>query len=546
MKAFAYIGPCLILYASGCLYIGRPVRSSVEPAIQQLQSATAGPQERLDALAADPNLPLGILMYQEARTPSGPNPVHLTIEQAIARALSRSPEIRVVSLDASIAEQGITASKAELDPMLFGRSTLEENDQPQASAYEIGRSSVRSVELGVKQRIPTGAEYSVTYGLTRTWDDLWYHHDLDRYAPVLAFQLRQPLLRDAGSQVTLAGIDIAQLNHQVALLGFRQKAEEVATEVITAYWRLSQAREELQIQEELLQMASDTLEKVEARVGIDATQIQVQQARFSLTTRQAQLVHAKRLVRDAQDKLARLLADPKTDILSDYQIIPEPIPEPDTQVPDQQQAIGLAMKDNPLMAQARLAVRVADINCKVAENQQQVKLDLVASASTQALRYELLQSHEDLTQAGHTSYSVGVVLEYPLGNRQRRAELARRQLERSKAVANLQNLADQIAVQAKERYRRVLAARQELQAQVQAVEAARIQLQAIADSEPIRDRLTPEFLLVKLQAQEALAESLRARVRALADYQVAIAELAQTTGRVLGLYQIQIPAAKDF
>lgn len=525
---------------SGCTfrYQGRPA-THIEPRLLELQQVTEGPQPRLDPTGTDPNQPLGLL--RQPTGVSGPNQIHLSIDQAISLALINSPLIRLASLEAGIARQAILANQAQLDPTLFGRSNIEQSNMPQASEYEIGRSTVRTLESGVKQRIPTGAEYSLTYALTRNWDDLWYHKDQTRFTPVLAFQLRQPLLRDSGKAVTLAGVDIAQLNHQIALLAFKQKADQIATEAMTAYWRLAQAHADLQIQQQLLQMATETLQKVQARVGIDATQIQVQQARFSFQTRQAQLVQAQRLVKEAQDRLVRLMADPQMDLIREYQIVPDVPSEPDIQPPDLEQVLGLAVKGNPILQQARLAIRVADINCQVTNNQARLKLDLVASASTAALGDSILQANEDLIQAGHNSYAVGLVLEYPIGNRSKKAEVAKAELERSKAIANLQDLADQVAVQARDSYRKVLAARGELAAHTEAVEAARIQLQAIADSEPIRDRLTPEFLLVKLQAQEALAESQRAKIKALTEYHVALAELAQITGMALGLYEVQWP-----
>lgn len=524
----------------GCrfLYQGRPA-TDIEPHLLELQQMTEAPQARLDPMGTDPDQPLGIL--RQPRAIPGPNQVRLTIDQAISKALINSPQIRLASIEVGITRQAIVANEAQLDPTLFGRSNIEQSNMPQASVYEIGRSTVRTLESGVRQKIPTGAEYSLTYALTRNWDDLWYHGNQTRFTPVLAFQLRQPLLRDSGRAVTLAGVDIAQLNHQIALLAFKQKADQIATEVMTAYWRLAQARLDLQIQQELLQMAQETLQKVEARVGIDATHIQVQQARFSLQTRQAQLVQAQRLVKDSQDRLVRLMADPQMDLIGEYQILPDGPSEPNIQPPSLEQVLGLAVKGNPILQQARLAIRVAEINCQVAKNQARLKLDLIASASTAALRDSILQANEDLIQAGHNSYAVGLVLEYPLGNRSRKAEMAKAELEKNKAVANLQDLADQVAVQARDNYRKVLTALQELAAQTEAVEAARIQLQAIADSEPIRDRLTPEFLLVKLQAQEALADSQRAKIRALTEYNLALAELAQITGTALGLYEVQWP-----
>ena len=78
----------------------------------------------------------------------------------------------------------------------------------------------------------------------------------------------------------------------------------------------------------------------------------------------------------------------------------------------------------------------------------------------------------------------------------------------------------------------------EIHVQKETAEAAKIHLQALEDSEPIRERLTPEFLLVKLQAQGALADAQRAEIKAIADFNISLARLAQTTGTVLELHQV--------
>ena len=58
-------------------------------------------------------------------------------------------------------------------------------------------------------------------------------------------------------------------------------------------------------------------------------------------------------------------------------------------------------------------------------------------------------------------------------------------------------------------------------------------------SEIIRERLTPEFLLLKLQAQEFLANAQLAETRAIADYNIAIAELSRLTGTTLELHMVE-------
>ena len=135
-------------------------------------------------------------------------------------------------------------------------------------------------------------------------------------------------------------------------------------------------------------------------------------------------------------------------------------------------------------------------------------------------------------------------LEYPLGNRQRYAELLKRRLERRRAVSALQNVADQVAQLAKDGITKIETNYSEIQIQKEATGAARIHLKALEDSEPIRERLTPEFLFLELQAQETLANAQRSEIRAVVEFNVALVQLAQIMGTVLELHQVRatIPA----
>jgi outer membrane protein len=516
--------------------------------------ADRGPQQR-----ADPLRPLALLrpipapdgIPPELEVVIDPNTgrkiFELTIEQAIVRALANSPEIRVVSFDPSIAKQDITKEAAEFDVTAFGRMNFEQDDNPVNSIFQSGQSDTRLLESGIKQKGITGSEWSLSYALTRSWDDLFGRDLPTRYEPILAFQLRQPLLRDAWQQTNLAGVNIARLNHEIAVLAFRQKAEDVSTEVISAYWRLLQARRDFEILQELLQRTLETLKKVLGRKEIDATDVQIKQMEASAKAREAVLIQASKRVIDTQDALMRLMADPQVSILDEVEIVPDTIPSmtaedfesfPTRDKRGQAEILGLAIRKNPIMQQARVAITIADINIHVAENQEMARLDLIASSRIQGLDRSQGQAQDSFNSGNYASYAVGLSLEYPLGNRQREAELLKRRIERRKAISTLQNLADQVAIQAKERIRMIETNREEIEIQEEAAQASRIHLQAVEDSEPIRQRLTPEFLLVKLQAQGALADAQMAEIKAVADFNISLARLAQTTGTVLELRQV--------
>jgi len=67
------------------------------------------------------------------------------------------------------------------------------------------------------------------------------------------------------------------------------------------------------------------------------------------------------------------------------------------------------------------------------------------------------------------------------------------------------------------------------------------------ETSAIRDRLTPEFLFLKLQAQEALANAQRSEIRAIVDFNKALVQLAQISGTVLELHQVStsLPSVSD-
>ena len=514
--------------------------------------AGQGPQERVDPRGEDTEHPLGVLepapgptaatlgQIEVVEDPAGGRKIaRLALEQAVVRTLAHSPQIRVVSFDPAIARAEITKAAAVFDPAAFTRLDTEQTEHPRNSIFEPGQSDTRTWETGFRQRVTTGAQWSFSYALVRRWDDLIGRTLHTRYEPLLAFQLRQPIFRDGWEQVNLAGISVANLNHVIALAGFRQRAEEVSTQVISAYWALVQTRHDFEIQKVLLDQALETLAKVQGREGIDATAVQLKQVEAALKLREAFLLQAKKRVSDAQDALLGLMADPQVNLVTDTEIIPITDPYREIKELEPEKLLALALQNSPLVEQARIAIQIADLNIEVAQNQAMPRLDLVASTQGTGLGEHTREANQSLEHDGYTDYTVGIVLEYPLGNRERNAELHKRRLERRRAISSLHATSDQVAIAVRERMRKARTNYAEIEVQRQATEAAEIQLQALQDTEEVRQQLTPEFLLVKLQAQQDLANARHAENRAIVDYNIALAELAQATGTVLQLHDLQ-------
>jgi outer membrane protein TolC len=565
--------------AGGCVSDKIPYEAPLIAYQQGL--ATQGPQQRLSDANEESSEPLGLLQpavpeepapEPELNTTTDPNTgqttISLTLEQALTKTLANSPEIRVVSFDPEIARQEIKKAAGEFDPVEFEQLSWDKQDSPVNSYFEPGQADNRRFESGVRQKTTIGSEWSASYAFARNWDDLVGRTLATRYEPMLIFQLKQPLLRDAWGDVNLAGVNIAKLQYEVALIGFRDKAESISADLITAYWHLVQARRNVEIQQELVQQTLQTLHKVDSRREIDATDVQLMQARAYVKVREADLLDARKLVKDAQDALARLLADPQVNTASELTIVPVTAPEAGLELPELAQAaegsptrsmalgkgaqvrgfaladpnpdkaLATAMRYNPAVVEARIRIKIAEINVQVAENQQLPRVDLVGSTRAQGLAATGPEAHNQVWDGQYVSYSVGLSIEIPLGNRAQQAELMRRQLEQRKAVSVLHSAADQVAIQVKEKARKAHTTLQQISVHEEAAQAAQSQLKALEESEPVREKLTPEFLLVKLQAQETYAQARRAHINALIEFHIAVAELARTTGTVLKLHRV--------
>ncbi len=524
----------ILLLITGC--VSERVNSQGYIPDYQEKLVQKGPQARMGPEGIDSITPTPDPAFPELDETSGDNgrrSVNLTLDDAVMRTLANSPEIKIVSFDPSIARENITAAVSEFDVTAFGQLQYDDNDNPSNDLSLSGQSTSSLVEAGIKQKGITGAEWSLAYTLDNVDDNSPTRIVPETHEPAMVFELRQPLLRNAWRDVNLAGINISKLGHRSALETFRQKAESLSADVSFLYWNLFQARRNVEIQEDLLEKTNITLKKVSNRKKIDATVGDIKQAEASVKSREAALLESRKRLYDVQDRLVRLLADNQVNLTGDIDIIPVTYPVIWTSPFDQTALIRRALRNNAVVSNAKLEAEITEINLKVAKKQKLPKLDLVASAQLQGLSDSQGTAHEMITDADYASYSVGLKLEYPLGNRSKKAGHRQKKLKHLKALSHLQNISDQVANLVREKIRSAETAQSEIKVQQGAVNAARIHLQTLEDIEIVRKKLTPEFLLAKIQAQESLADAQKAKVQAIVNFNTALSGLSQATGTIL-------------
>ncbi|MGA2266318.1 MAG: TolC family protein [Phycisphaerae bacterium] len=542
------IGVAILL--AGCVWPGQ-ADSAILNRYQKAMTDRS-PQQRLGEQGLDSLKPTPGTTGPELKVTHDPatgrSQVRLPLEEVIVRALANSVDIRVASFNPPIARQELIKEDAAFDYIVFGGYQYQsQNQQVPNPLLELEQFHSWTYEMGIKQKTITGAEWSLAYNLNRTRQPADIYPQMSEYFATATLGVTQPLLRDAWPEVNLAKVNLAKVNEKTSNEVFRQKVEEIVTQVIGTYWALVQARISLAIEQNLLDITVATLNRVKARAELDATAVEIKQAEAAVESRRAQLILAQKTILDVQDALSRLMADDQINLISNVEMIPTTDPVTVEIKIDVVDRLITALKYNPNLTQVRLAVEAADINVMVAFNQTLPRLDLTASTTFQGFDSTGHQANKNLSSADHGSYTVGLEAEYPLGNRAAEAELRHQKLARLQTLTNLQNAADLVTQDVRDTARQVQTSYQEMLAQRASVAAAAMQLRALEDTEKIRGRLTPEFLQVKLQAQESLSQAQHAELQALINYNIALADLNRVTGTTLQVQNVRIalPAAID-
>ncbi|MBT3278473.1 MAG: TolC family protein [Phycisphaerales bacterium] len=535
LRRIALLGLAALL-VSGCIQPGNEEVNELFRLQQAIRERSPQSRKHSGISLATPNgISLGKLPVKTG--PGGRKIVSLSLDEAVRRALANNPQIAVVSFAPSISREEAIQEAAEFDVSLFGEIGYGYSRMSH-SMHSSKAHEGHGVDFGwgLQQKLATGGTWQIRNSLSRDWSN-----DGDkRYSNALGLMFSQPLLRGAGTEVNLADLKIANLEHRISLSEFRAEVEDILTQTTIAYYDLLQAREKVAITQRLYKRTQETFKRLEARKNLDATKVQRKQAEAASKDALATLLVNRNEAADAQDTLVKLLGDAQLNLISDVQVLPATKMAVDKLTLSAKDQIIVALKNSPALEQIRLAVEQAGIGVRVAKNETLPSLDLYTAVELMGRTGSQKDSFNEVAGADNAAYQVGVQFEYPLGNRMAKSELRSARLVRRQTLAQLQATADDVVQSVREHVRRIQIAQKEIVARQDAAEAYREELKGLEDMERIRAQLTPEFLNLKLQAQRQVAASEQRLVQAIYEYNTAIVELSEVTGVMLETRRVKL------
>lgn len=310
--------------------------------------------------------------------------VRWTLRDAILAALEKNVDIDVERENVRLAQFDLFASQGVYDPT--STSGISYNSSTQANTRLFSGTNATTTtnqtltyNFGLQQFIErTGGNYSVNFNNQRNTNNFAVLSP--QYTPQLSFNITQPLMRNFKIDFNRRQIKINKKRLDLSDAQFRQRAIEIISRVQQAYWDLAFAIKDEQIQRDAVKLAETQLNNNQRQVEVGTlAPIDVVSAATELETRRQQVFQAMNSVAQAENTLKALTVGSPTDELWAAQITPvesfeaQPISIP---LAD---AWKLAVENRPELKQFALQKEINQVDIDYFRNQTKPQVDFVAN-----------------------------------------------------------------------------------------------------------------------------------------------------------------------
>ena len=518
-------------------------------------------EKHLPASGAAPKMPVDFEPWWNApvcaKLFEGSRPAAYTLENLYVRALEHSSQIRVFSDIPLIRETGIQEARGVFDTHLFAETAYEHINEPVTTLLKTGTADDRfkqwdvRAEAGVRKKLVTGAEVTLSEELRRTTNNSAYFDPHRQATATLALTINQPLLRGAGCEYNRAHIRIAKIDTEIARNEFIRQAEGHLLMINQAYWNLYFARATCLQMQKLVKDTAGVVGKLDERKDIDSIDSDRMRAKAALSKRRADLVRAEVAVKNAEDHIKALLDDPTLLPTPQAELLPANAPSLRPIKIDMKQAAATALENRPEILQAFLQLKAAAIRKNVSKNELLPQLDLILASSLMGMDKAggfAEGFDEQFKGNAHPGFLVGLKFDYPIENNTAKAVYLRRRLEIRQQLADIQTTVDTVLLEVKISAREVMTAYREMATRYEALQAAGEDVRVLGkrwDSSGGADKPASGYLQLLVDAQDRCADAEGQFTRSAVLYNVAGIALQRAQGTLLKYEDLQINRTKD-
>ncbi|CAN5148018.1 TolC family protein [soil metagenome] len=490
----------------------------------------------------------------------------ISIKEAIVRALDNNKDIEVTRQNVRIAEFDFQAADGAFEPGFTGQTLYERATVPNVSIFSTNQTTTNESIVGNIRYSGSlrrfGTNYYAEINNTRLGTNNPISILSPQYNTNFNFGISQPLFKGRNFDQRRRSIEITRRNLSLTDLQFRQNTIEIIANVQRAYWDLTFALRNLQVQRDGVKDAKQQL--AHNRRLVEEGQlapIDIVAAETQVANLQLAVYDALETVNRAENNLKNLIAENRTDKIWTKSIVPTSNVEldaPNTTLPE---ALELALQNRPEIEQNKVAEDINKIDQNFFRDQTKPQIDLTASYTSAGVGGSQNSSFSspfpspcqtnpaspacqqftnninglvgspitDIFANRYPTFRVGVTFSFNLDGKTQKAQLGRSLVEGERIETQREQLEQVIQVDVRNALQSVRTA----EARLRTAAIARANSERQYESEQRKLDAGQSDIYKVLERQTALVNARSAELRAQTELNKAIAELQRATGNSL-------------
>jgi outer membrane protein TolC len=464
----------------------------------------------------------------------------MSLQDCIQQALQHNLDVQIERENPKISLFNLDAAYGGYDPTFNISGQHDYNVSPggftsQQIALPATTSESDSFNSSIGGTAPWGLQYDFSGNIA---DRKFQPAGTESTSGSIGVTLTQPLLKNFWIDNTRLTVRVAKNRLEFSEQGLREQLITSVTAVENAYYELIYAQENVKVQQEALNLAQTQLDQDNQRVQIGTlAQLDVQQDQAQVAQNRASLIAAQSTLNTDQNTLKNLITDAYAE-WHDTNILAAATLDAPLQLFDLQDSWSKGMTKRPDLLQARLNVEQQGIQLKFYKNQLFPELDLTGTYGYNGASQVYSGTFNQFGQGNAPYYSYGAQLSVPLSSTGPRNQYKSTKATLQQIVLQLKQLEQNIMVQIDNTVKQ---AQSDYQS-VDATRAARTYAEAALDAEQKKYAVGKSTTFTVLQLQNTLTADRAAEIRALANYNEDLANLASQEGSTLERNGIDIQA----
>ena len=494
----------------------------------------------------------------------------MSLQDCILVALRHNLDVQIKRYNPEISRYTLNAVYGSYDPSFAFSGSHEKDQQPggfdsQNRPYPGSDTETDSFNTGIQGLLPWGLNYNLggsvadTYGtrpgfitdpnnpniVTNSFVDINTGNTIsylstnatllrrdsfeNTIGTVGLLQLRQPLLKNFWIDSTRLQIFLDKQNVKISELDLRSQLMTTITAVEEAYYDLIFALDNVKVQRNALELADQLVAENKKRVEVGAmAPLDAKQSESQAASSRADLLAAQGAADTQQRVLKNLLSD-------DYTKWKDVIIRPTQALFAMPQKFNLqtswqkGLSQRPDLLQQRVSLEKQGVIVRYQRNQLYPQLDLIGTYGYNASGKNYSDAFDQFSGRDNPFYSIGAAVTIPLGDTASRNNYKGGKATKEQIALQVKQLEQTVMIQIEN----AIAVSETNFERVKATKEASLYAEAALDAEQKKLENGKSTSFVVLQLQKDLTSARSAEIRALADYNNALARLALNEGSTL-------------